>query len=107
TLIAHHVAECKSTELYKYVLDDQSVGAFAGRVLVKHGAQKTESQMRNQNLCATREARMFTRPMLEIAFINEVIDQIELVPLRDRLHYLVEKRFRGELSKCVGCKLCQ
>lgn len=147
TLIAHHVAECKSTELYKYVLDDQSVGAFAGRVLVKHGAQKTESQMRNQNLCATREARMFTQPMLEIyaddvkcahgstvgqlndaavfymqqrgisleqarllleiAFINEVIDQIELVPLRDRLHYLVEKRFRGELSKCVGCKLCQ
>ncbi len=147
TLIAHHVAECKSTELYKYVLDDQSVGAFAGRVLVKHGAQKTESQMRNQNLCATREARMFTQPMLEIyaddvkcahgstvgqlndaavfymqqrgisleqarllleiAFINEVIDQIVLVPLRDRLHYLVEKRFRGELSKCVGCKLCQ
>ena len=147
TLIAHHVAECKSTELYKYVLDDQSVGAFAGRVLVDHGAQKTESQMRNQNLCATREARMFTQPMLEIyaddvkcahgstvgqlndaavfymqqrgisleqarlllqvAFINEVIDQIELVPLRDRLHYLVEKRFRGELSKCVGCKLCQ
>lgn len=147
TLIAHHVAECKSTELYKYVLDDQSVGAFAGRVLVKHGAQKTESQMRNQNLCATREARMFTQPMLEIyaddvkcahgstvgqlndaavfymqqrgisleqarllleiAFINEVIDQIELVPLLDRLHYLVEKRFRGELSKCVGCKLCQ
>ena len=147
TLIAHHVAECKSTELYKYVLDDQSVGAFAGRVLVEHGAQKTESQMCNQNLCATREARMFTQPMLEIyaddvkcahgstvgqlndaavfymqqrgisleqarllleiAFINEVIDQIELVPLRDRLHYLVEKRFRGELSKCEGCKLCR
>jgi Fe-S cluster assembly protein SufD len=147
TLIVHHVAQCQSNELYKYVLDDQSVGAFAGRVLVKHGAQKTESQMRNQNLCATREARMFTQPMLEIyaddvkcahgstvgqlndaavfymqqrgisleqarllleiAFINEVIDQIELVPLRDRLHYLVEKRFRGELSKCEGCKLCQ
>ena len=147
TLIIHHVAQCQSNELYKYVLDDQSVGAFAGRVLVKHGAQKTESQMRNQNLCATREARMFTQPMLEIyaddvkcahgstvgqlndaavfymqqrgisleqarlllqvAFINEVIDQIELVPLRDRLHYLVEKRFRGELSKCEGCKLCR
>ena len=147
TLIVHHMTNCQSKELYKYVLDDQSVGAFAGRVLVKHGAQKTESQMRNQNLCATREARMFTQPMLEIyaddvncahgstvgqlndaavfymqqrgigleqarllleiAFINEVIDQVELVPLRDRLHYLVEKRFRGELSKCEGCKLCQ
>ena len=27
-------------------------------------------------------------------------------PLRDRLHHLVEKRFRGELNKCEGCKLC-
>ncbi|MBR5689026.1 MAG: Fe-S cluster assembly protein SufD [Prevotella sp.] len=147
TLVIHHAPQCQSNELYKYVIDDQSVGVFAGRVLVKHGAQKTESQMRNQNLCATREARMFTQPMLEIyaddvkcahgstvgqlndaavfymqqrgisleqarllleiAFINEVIDQVELVPLRDRLHYLVEKRFRGELSKCEGCKLCQ
>ena len=47
------------------------------------------------------------RLLLEIAFINEVIDQIELTPLRDRLHYLVDKRFRGELSKCDGCKLCK
>ena len=38
---------------------------------------------------------------------DEVIDQIELVPLRDRLHYLVDKRFRGELNKCEGCKLCR
>ena len=147
TLITHRAPNCKSHELYKYVLDEQAVGAFAGRVLVEHGAQKTDSQMRNQNLCTTREARMFTQPMLEIyaddvkcahgstvgqlndaaifymqqrgisqkqarllleiAFINEVIDHIELQPLRDRLHYLVEKRFRGELSKCDGCKLCQ
>jgi len=27
--------------------------------------------------------------------------------LRDRLHYLVEKRFRGELNKCKGCQLCK
>ena len=45
--------------------------------------------------------------LLEFAFINEVIDKIQLEPLRDRLHYLVEKRFRGELSKCEGCKLCK
>jgi Fe-S cluster assembly protein SufD len=49
------------------------------------------------------EARM----LLQVAFIREVIDQISLVPLRDRLHYLVEKRFRGELNKCEGCKLCR
>ena len=147
TLIDHQVSHCTSHELYKYVLNDQSTGAFAGRVLVRHGAQETISEERNQNLCATREARMYTQPMLEIyaddvkcshgstvgqlndaalfymrqrgisekeaklllefAFVNEVIDQIKLEPLRDRLHHLVEKRFRGELSKCEGCKLCK
>ena len=147
TLIDHQVPHCTSNELYKYVLDDEAVGAFAGRVLVRHGAQKTTSQETNQNLVATKTARMYTQPMLEIyaddvkcahgstigqlndaalfymqqrgisqkeaklllefAFINEVIDKMDLEPLRDRLHYLVEKRFRGELSKCVGCKMCQ
>ena len=146
TLITHKVPHCTSNELYKYVLDDKAVGAFAGRVLVEHGAQKTASQMTNQNLTATKEARMYTQPMLEIyaddvkcahgstvgqlndaalfymrqrgisldeaklllqnAFINEVIDHMQLTPLRDRLHHLVEKRFRGELNKCEGCKLC-
>ncbi|MDY4853402.1 MAG: Fe-S cluster assembly protein SufD [Prevotella sp.] len=147
TVIDHKVAHCTSSQLYKYVLDEKATGAFAGRVLVRHGAQKTSSEMRNQNICATREARMFTQPMLEIyaddvkcshgstvgqlndaamfymqqrgisqkeaklllefAFVNEVIDTIKLEPLRDRLHHLVEKRFRGELSKCEGCKLCK
>ena len=147
TLIHHQVPRCSSRELYKYVLDDEAVGAFAGKVLVDHGAMKTVSQEINQNLCASKKARMYTQPMLEIyaddvkcahgstvgqlndaalfymrqrgisleeaklllefAFINEVIDQMELQPLRDRLHYLVEQRFRGELSKCEGCKLCK
>ena len=147
TLITHKAPHCTSNELYKYVLDDKAVGAFAGRVLVEHGAQKTTSQMTNQNLTATKEARMYTQPMLEIyaddvkcahgstvgqlndaalfymrqrgisleeaklllqnAFINEVIDHMQLMPLRDRLHHLVEKRFRGELNKCEGCKLCK
>ena len=147
TLITHKVPHCTSNELYKYVLNDKATGAFAGRVLVENGAQKTSSQMTNQNLTATKEARMYTQPMLEIyaddvkcahgstvgqlndaalfymrqrgisleeaklllqnAFINEVIDHMQLEPLRDRLHYLVEKRFRGELNKCAGCKLCK
>jgi len=45
--------------------------------------------------------------LLKFAFAGEVLDSITLEPLRDRLHYLVEKRFRGELSKCEGCKLCK
>ncbi len=147
TLIDHQVAHCDSHELYKYVLGDTSVGAFAGKVLVRHDAQKTTSQETNQNLCTTKTARMYTQPMLEIyaddvkcnhgstvgqlndaalfymqqrgvgieeaklllelAFINEVIDNIKLEPLRDRLYHLVEARFKGELNKCEGCKLCK
>ena len=147
TLIDHQAARCTSHELYKYVLDEQATGAFAGKVLVRHDAQKTVSEETNQNLCATKEARMYTQPMLEIyaddvkcshgstvgqlndaalfymqqrgislsearlllqtAFANQVIDKINLVPLRDRLHYLIDKRFRGELNKCEGCKLCR
>ena len=147
TLITHKAPHCTSSELYKYVLNDEATGAFAGRVLVEPGAQKTSSQMTNQNLCASRQSRMYTQPMLEIyaddvkcahgstvgqlndaalfymrqrgiseaeakmllqqAFVGEAIDRIDLQPLRDRLHHLVEMRFRGKLSKCEGCKLCK
>lgn len=147
TLIDHQVGRCTSHQLYKYVLGDEAVGAFAGRILVRKDAQKTSSNEINQNLCTTKKARMFTQPMLEIyaddvkcshgstvgqlndaamfymrqrgisekeaklllefAFVNEVVDQIQLEPLKERLRYLVEKRFRGELNKCEGCKLCK
>ncbi|MGN0036090.1 MAG: Fe-S cluster assembly protein SufD [Bacteroidaceae bacterium] len=147
TFIDHVASDCQSNELYKYVLDDQAVGAFAGLVCVRPDAQRTCSQQTNRNLCATREARMYTQPQLEIyaddvkcshgatvgqldenalfymrsrgitekearlmlmfAFVNEVIDCIRLEALKDRLHHLVEKRFRGELNKCQGCAICK
>lgn len=147
TFIDHQVSDCTSNELFKYVLDDQAVGAFAGRVLVREGAQHTSSQQTNRNICATREARMYTQPQLEIyaddvkcshgatvgqldenalfymrqrgitlkearlllmfSFVNEVIDNIRMDALKDRLHLLVEKRFRGELNKCQGCAICK
>ena len=147
TVIDHKASDCVSNELFKYVLDDQSTGAFSGLVLVRPGAQRTSSQQTNRNLCATREARMYTQPQLEIyaddvkcshgatvgqlddkalfymqqrgisykearlllmfAFVNEVIDTIRMDALKDRLHLLVEKRFRGELNKCQGCAICK
>ena len=66
TLIDHQVGHCTSHQLYKYVLGDEAVGAFAGRILVRKDAQKTSSNEINQNLCTTKKARMFTQPMLEI-----------------------------------------
>ena len=47
-------------------MDDHAVGAFSGRILVKEDAQKTAAYQTNRNLCATREARMYSKPQLEI-----------------------------------------
>jgi Fe-S cluster assembly protein SufD len=147
-VVVEHVSEqCNSDMLYKYVLDEESIGAFAGKVLVREGAQQTTSQQTNANLCVTPTAHAYAQPMLEIyaddvkcnhgstvgkldetalfymrqrgipeaearlllqhAFVNEVLQQVELEHLRDRLAHLVELRFRGELNKCEGCKMCK
>ena len=66
TLIDHVAPACTSHELYKYVVDGPSTGAFAGRILVREGAQQTVSEERNANLVCTDQARMWTQPMLEI-----------------------------------------
>lgn len=66
TLIDIQSSMCKATQLYKYVLEDSAVGAFAGRVLVRNGAQHSVSDERNANLCTTSTAHMYTQPMLEI-----------------------------------------
>ncbi len=66
TLIDHQVPQCQSDELYKYVLDDEAVCAFAGKIMVREGAQQTSSQETNNNMVASNDARMYTQPMLEI-----------------------------------------
>ena len=45
--------------------------------------------------------------LLSVAFMADVIDTIRVEALRDRLHQLVEKRFRGELAKCASCRICK
>ncbi|MGC9151213.1 MAG: Fe-S cluster assembly protein SufD [Microbacter sp.] len=147
TLLIHAQPHGKSRELYKYVMDDSSVGAFAGKILVEQDAQKTEALLTNRNLCVTPNAKMKTKPQLEIyaddvkcshgatigqldetamfymrsrglsepdarlllmfAFMADVIENIRIDVLQDRIRLLVEKRFRGELSKCVGCVICK
>lgn len=147
SLITHAVPSCTSNELFKNVLNGEATGVFSGRILVKEGAQQTAAYQTNRNLCATREARMYSKPQLEIyaddvkcshgmttgqldenalfymqtrgipldearmllsvAFTADVIDHVRLDALKDRLHKLVEKRFRGELAKCAGCRICK
>lgn len=66
TMIDHQVPQCTSGELYKYVIDDEAVGGFAGKIMVRENARQTSSQETNNNMCVSSDARMFTQPMLEI-----------------------------------------
>ena len=70
TSIDHAVPNCTSNELFKYVLDDQSVGAFAGLVLVRPDAQHTSSQQTNRN---QKMQTIFQR--LQTNGINHLVDK--------------------------------
>jgi Fe-S cluster assembly protein SufD len=143
--IDHSSPNCLSNQLFKGVLDDYASGAFTGRILVRRDAQKTNAYQSNNNLLLTDDARMYSRPQLEIyaddvkcshgstmgqldenslfylrsrgidyrearlllmfAFAHEVIQNIKVKALRERIDDLVNKRLRGELSRCNNCAM--
>lgn len=47
------------------------------------------------------------RLLLQHAFINDVLRHVQIPLLHERLSHLVDLRFRGELSKCKGCRMCK
>lgn len=143
TQIVHAKPHCQSNQLYKNVLDDESTGAFSGRINVRRDAQKTNAFQRNNNLLLTDKAQMQTKPQLIIeaddvkcshgatigqideealfylrsrgieekqarlmmmnAFSYEVVQNIKVEPLRDRINDLIEKRLRGDVGRCHEC----
>lgn len=146
TFINHLSGETTSTELFKYILDDDSKGGFLGRILVQKDAQKTSAFQTNRNLCLTSSAHIQTKPQLEIyaddvkcshgatvgqldeaalfylrsrgiaekeaklllmsAFVSDVIDNIRINSLKDRIKILVENTLKGQPKNCQGCKIC-
>lgn len=66
TQVIHARPHCRSNQLYKNVLDDESTGAFSGRIHVVRDAQKTNAFQRNNNLLLTDKATMQTKPQLII-----------------------------------------
>ncbi len=132
TCIEHAQPNCTSYEVYKGVLDGRSHGVFNGKVYVRPEAQKTDGKQSNNNLLLSPDARVDTKPQLEIfaddvkcthgatigrldenalfyfrsrgipeprarilltyAFAAEVIEEIELEPVRTELERLVLAR---------------
>lgn len=62
----HAKPHCTSTQLFKYVMQDESTGSFCGRILVEKDAQKTQAYQSNNNLCVSATAHMYAKPQLEI-----------------------------------------
>ncbi|MBI4501769.1 MAG: Fe-S cluster assembly protein SufD [Gemmatimonadetes bacterium] len=66
TVIDHAQPHCESHELFNGVFDEQARGVFNGRIVVRPGAQRTDSKQTNNNLLLSKEARADSQPQLEI-----------------------------------------
>src|SRR6266567_7453594 len=66
SVIDHKQPHCTSHQLYKGILDGKSRAVFNGKVFVRPGAQKTDAKQTNKNLLLSNEARIDTKPELEI-----------------------------------------
>ena len=66
TTVDHAAERCTSDEEYRGVLGDRSQGVFRGRVIVRPGAQKTDTRQSNPNLLLSDHASIDTKPQLEI-----------------------------------------
>jgi Fe-S cluster assembly protein SufD len=69
--IFHDQPHCNSWEVYKGVLADKSRAVFNGKVLVSPIAQKTDAKQTNRNLLLSDQAKVDTKPQLEI-FADDV-----------------------------------
>lgn len=133
TFVDHKEPNCFSSELYKGIMDNQSVGVFNGKVLVRKDAQKTNAFQSNQNIVLSDKAGVFSKPELEIyaddvkcshgsttgqldedavfylqsrgiskeearkmlvyAFLGEVLEKVEIEPLKNKIDKNLSERY--------------
>jgi Fe-S cluster assembly protein SufD len=92
-LVDHAAPGSTSDQFYKGILDGRSQAVFAGKIVVRREAQKTNAYQANNNLLLSPEAEINTKPELEI-FADDVkcshgatageLDERELFYLRSR-----------------------
>jgi Fe-S cluster assembly protein SufD len=99
--IDHAVPNCVSHQTYKGVLNDKSRGVFNGKVFVRENASGTDAQQSNKNLLLSNDARVDTKPQLEI-FNDDVkcahgatVGQLE----EEELFYLLSRGIEPKLAK--------
>jgi Fe-S cluster assembly protein SufD len=65
-LVEHASPHCGSRQFYNGILDGQARGVFHGRIIVHKNAQHTDAKQTNRNLLLSDDARIDTKPQLEI-----------------------------------------
>ncbi|HWN11228.1 MAG TPA: Fe-S cluster assembly protein SufD [Pyrinomonadaceae bacterium] len=99
--IDHRKPHCTSHQLYKGILDGKSRAVFNGKVFVRHDAQKTDAMQTNKNLLLSNEARVDTKPQLEILADDvkcahgAAVGQID----EDELFYLATRGIHPDLAR--------
>ena len=101
SVIDHQQPHCTSHQLYKGILDGNARAVFNGKVFVREGAQKTDAMQTNKNLLLSQQARVDTKPQLEI-YADDVkcahgaaVGQID----EEELFYLQARGINPELGR--------
>ncbi|HSK63383.1 MAG TPA: Fe-S cluster assembly protein SufD [Pyrinomonadaceae bacterium] len=101
SVIDHKQPHCNSHQLYKGILDDNGRAVFNGKIFVREGAQKTDAMQTNKNLLLSPQARVDTKPQLEI-YADDVkcahgaaVGQID----QEELFYLQTRGINPELAR--------
>lgn len=103
SVIDHKQPHCNSHQLYKGILDGNGRAVFNGKIFVREGAQKTDAMQTNKNLLLSAQARVDTKPQLEI-YADDVkcahgaaVGQIN----EDELFYLQARGLNPELGRSL------
>ncbi|HEY6803583.1 MAG TPA: Fe-S cluster assembly protein SufD [Pyrinomonadaceae bacterium] len=103
SVIDHQQPHCNSHQLYKGILDGNGRAVFNGKVFVREGAMKTDAMQTNKNLLLSPQARVDTKPQLEI-YADDVkcahgaaVGQLD----QDQLFYLRARGINPELGKSL------
>jgi Fe-S cluster assembly protein SufD len=103
TVIDHAKPHCESHEYFNGVLDDRARSVFAGRIVVRPGAQRTDSKQTNNNLLLSADARADSQPQLEI-YADDVkcTHGATLGPIDEKaLFYLASRGLGGDEGRAM------
>ncbi len=101
SVIDHALPNCLSHQTYKGIVDGRARAVFNGKVFVRENASGTDAQQSNKNLLLSNDARVDTKPQLEI-FNDDVkcahgatVGQLE----EEELFYLLSRGLNEQLAR--------